>query len=184
MMLTYLRYRYVKSQMAAYVNGELAPQQRRFVARMIEQDDRCYTEYIRQRETQRELERGLPMFGRADTRQLDALWHDIQAELNTSPTPDPRSQETSGLSLGYGLAVGLCAMALLLPFVFDTHKASALDIPQQPAPAFEATVTVPQHTDEQKVATVSTDTIQTGLIPIQTERVHLQHTPEPNTSTP
>ena len=41
-MLHYLRYRYVKMQMSAYINGELDARTRRIVARMIDQDPRCY----------------------------------------------------------------------------------------------------------------------------------------------
>jgi anti-sigma factor RsiW len=121
-MLKYLRYRYAKIKMAAYINGELPIHTRRFIGRLINDDERVYREYIRQRQTQRDLERQLPTFGRPDAEQLDSMWANIQTQLNTPETPAVTRQF---YSLSYGVALGLCVMALMILLTFDSGRASA-----------------------------------------------------------
>lgn len=125
-MLKYLRYRYAKIKMAAYINDELPPNTRRFIGRLINDDERVYNEYIRQRQTQRELERQLPIFGRPDAEQLDSMWANIQTQLNTPHSPTVALNATRQFySLSYGVALGLCVLALMVLLTLDSGKASA-----------------------------------------------------------
>lgn len=147
-MLTYLRKRYAKARMAAYINGEVSPAMRRFIAQQIDTHDdvhRCYTQH---RAAKRELERELPTFGRASEMQLDALWTSIQTQLNQpEPAATAPVRATPRYSLGYGLAMVLCAMALLLPLSMDATRAQAsfTPQPQHPSPEFTEVATTPAY---------------------------------------
>jgi anti-sigma factor RsiW len=124
-MFKYLRYRYAKTKMVAYINGELAPHTRRFVGRLINDDARVYREYILQRQTKQQLEHDLPIFGRPDAGQLNAVWANIQAEMSK-----PVSQQVPALGqrprygLSYGVALAMFILAVLLPFAFDASHAN------------------------------------------------------------
>jgi anti-sigma factor RsiW len=144
-MLKYLRYRYATAKMAAYVNGELPLKTRRFISRFLDEDPRVYEEYIRQRQTKLELERQLPVFGRPQQKQLDSIWTAIQAEMNAPDKSDITPTATRPrYSLGYGLAVVLCALALLVPLAFDTSRANASAVPEKPLPE-TVEFTTPSH---------------------------------------
>lgn len=133
-MLDYLRYRYAKIKMAAFVNGELPSHTRRFIARLVDTDARVYEEYIRHRQAKQELERTLPVLGRPEVRQLDTIWAGIQAQMNTPNinrrTVPPRQR----YSLSYGLAVLLGVLALLLPLAFEGGHVKASAVAQQSVP--------------------------------------------------
>ncbi len=136
MLLNYLKYRYVKARMTAYLDGELSTKSRHFVARQIDENPLCYREYILAKQSKQELERSLPMFGKADRAQLDNLWANIQTELNQPDelaTPLRRVHRPS-YSLSYGVAALLLAILLLTPFAIDVSRASISPIPEQPSP--------------------------------------------------
>ncbi|MDQ7024468.1 MAG: hypothetical protein Q9P01_13315 [Anaerolineae bacterium] len=124
-MLKYLRYRYAKIKMTAYINGELPTHTRRFIGRLINDDERVYNEYIRQRQTQRDLERQLPTLGRPDAERLDSMWANIQTQLNAPHSPTAPNTTGQFYSLSYGVALGLCVMALMVLLTFDSGRASA-----------------------------------------------------------
>lgn len=171
MLLKYLKYRYVKARLAAYLDGELPANTRRFIAREIDENPLAYREYLRARQTKQALERLLPSFGKPETGQLDAIWANIQGELQQESRP--RRPLRPQFSFAYGFAVIVIAMLLLAPLAFDTHRASASALPSLPAP--EILTTSPAITEAQvtTVALGATDDLAK----------HLQNTPEAPTGT-
>lgn len=182
-MLNYLRYRYAKARMPAFVNGELPPKSRRFIARLIDDDSRVYQDYIRQRQTKQELERQLPTFGRPDSGQLDALWTTIQTQISSKDTADSvsRSVSPSRYPVGYGLAMILCVVALSIPLTFDSTKASASSLPQQPQPEIAVTLTTPSRDTPAAEPTTVAYVAETQPHATDNLASDLQNTPEPNT---
>lgn len=184
MLLNYLKYLYVKNRMTAYLDGELSIKSRRFVARQIDENPLCYQEYILAKQTKQELERSLPMIGKADAPQLDNLWANIQAELNQ---PDEiaapiRSIRRPSYSLSYGVAVLLFALLLLTPFAIDASRASISPIPQHPLPEEITGLTSRAGTpapDSTAIALAvnTTSQVQTTL----GSEMPLQNTPAPRT---
>lgn len=143
-MLNYLRYRYAKARMAAFVDGQLPQNTRRFVARLIDEDPRCYQEYIRLRENKQTLERDLPRLGRPDAGTLDALWHSIEQEMTAPADPAPAAtrQRYAVLSLRYGVGVLLLLWALILPALWSGGTASPVQsMTRQPSPVRNITLT-------------------------------------------
>lgn len=147
-MLTYLRKRYAKARMAAYINGEVSPATRRLIAQQIDTHDDVYRCYVQHREAKRNLERELPTFGQASETQLDSMWANIQTQLNQPEPATPAPVRTTPrYSLGYGLAMVLCVMALLLPLSMDATRAQAsfTPQPQHPSPEFTEVATTPAY---------------------------------------
>lgn len=179
MLLRYLRYRYVKARMAAYLDGELPVKTRRFIARQIDENPLCYQEYIRARQTKQTLERELPVFGRAGQKQLDAIWANIQAEMQTRETR-PVVTNRPRYTWGYGLAAIVFAMILLAPFALDASRVNAATIPQHPLPEVAVIETLPAQT----AAIHSTAVALAEITDVQSTddlSARLQNTPEPNT---
>ncbi|MEL7433413.1 MAG: hypothetical protein AAFN11_05655 [Chloroflexota bacterium] len=146
MLLTFLRYRYTKARMSAYVNGECTPETRRFIARQIDSDPCCYDEYMRVREIKAQLEAEMPRLGRPEDAQLSAIWANIQSEM-VQPAPEPVLQARIRLrprySLGYSVAMLLLAIIMLTPFAYDGQKSAPSGIAQQPMPEATAAVMTP-----------------------------------------
>jgi len=148
-MVRFLWYRYARARMAAYVNGELPPKTRSFVARIIDEDPRCYQAYLIQRQMQQELRRTLPLVGKPAAGQLDALWQQISAEIETpeSEAPQqPRSRLKPSYSLGYGIAAGFLLLLLILPYAMGSGVVSASAVPRQPQPYAVVTEEAPTFT--------------------------------------
>jgi anti-sigma factor RsiW len=176
-MLKYLRYRYAKTKMTAYINGELPPSMRRFIGRLINDDERVYNEYIRQRQTKLELERQLPAFGRPEEGRLNAIWVNIQAQLNTPDAPvTPPPTARRSYSLSYGVALGLCVLALLIPFAFDASHASAAVVPQ----VLETEEFTTPDVTVLKVTSVAV-AARSEVLPTHDVAVGIQNTPAPRT---
>ncbi|MCA9913575.1 MAG: hypothetical protein KC496_09515 [Anaerolineae bacterium] len=148
-MLRFLWYRYARARMAAYVNGELPPKTRRFVARIIDEDPRCYQAYRIQRQAQQELQRTLPLVGKPQAGQLDALWQQISTEMEL---PEPEVIQQPGIrfkpsySLGYGLAGGFLLLLLTLPYAMGAGMVTASAVPRQPQPHAIVTEEAPTFT--------------------------------------
>ena len=182
MLLNYLKYRYVKARMMAYLDGDLSIKARRFVARQIDENPVCYQEYIRAKQSKQELERALPAFGKADKPQLDNLWANIQAELNQPETVPVRAMTRPTFSLSYGVTALLFLVMMLTPLAVDASRASISPIPQQPAPEKIADVTTRASTPEPN----STAIALAPDTPIQVQTtlrsdIPLQNTPAPRT---
>lgn len=131
MVLAFFRYRYCKAHMVAYLHGELSPQARRRINRMIERDPACYAEYLRQREIMRELEHGLPIFGQPDARTLKRMWGAIQQELQGHHPP------VRAFRWRYGVAGVLLMMILILPLTMGNSQPALAHSLSQPAPQTE-----------------------------------------------
>jgi hypothetical protein len=140
-MLQYLRYRYVKAQISAYVNGELNPRARGMVARMIERDERCYAEYRRTVELHAELKRELPQIGKPAPEALGMIWSNIAREL-ASETP-PLVGRRSNLKYRLGVAGTAVIALVLLPLMVGTGARAERFVPVQPLPEMLTGVTAP-----------------------------------------
>lgn len=134
MVIEYLQYRYVKARMTAYLDGDLTPKARRFIARQIDENPLCYREYISAKQTHQELERILPTLGKADAGQLDAIWANIQSELvQASPEPRQRTLQPQ-YRLSYSVALLVLGILMLTPFVIDAGRSQLVPVAQLPAP--------------------------------------------------
>jgi len=181
-MLNYLRQRYVRSRLTAYINGELSGPMRRYIARHIDENPAIYAQYVQQREAKLELERTLPTFGRPDNEQLNRVWLNIQASLNedhaNQSVRPPGAQQR--FSWSYGLAVTICIVALLLPLmvVSGTTTVSVVD---QPSPNLAVTSSTPARDQKQASATLVAQVALTESQSRNSPTVWLQNTPEPMT---
>jgi anti-sigma factor RsiW len=176
MLLKYLKYRYVKARLAAYLDGELPAKTRRFIARQIDENPLAYREYIRARQTKQVLDDALPSFGKAEAGQLKAVWANIQSELQNTEKPMRSRPVRSHFSFGYGLAVAFFALLLISPFAFDAHRVSASSVPSQPSPE-ELQTTSPAITEAQATAVAFVGDVQ-GTDDLRSN--NLQNTPEAN----
>lgn len=178
MLIKYLQFRYVKARLNAYLDGDLPLKTRRFIARQIDENPLAYREYIRLKQTRQELERSLPVFGKADSGQLDALWANIQQELSQ---PEPIAQRTLRpvhYSLSYGVAMLLFVIIILTPFAIDAGRTGLSPVPQ-PFPESTADLTLASTPDANSRAIALAITTQeqvTGL-----PEIPLQNTPAPKT---
>jgi hypothetical protein len=182
MLLKYLRYRYIKMRMLDYLDGELPAKTRRFIARQIDENPLCYQEYIRARQTKQSIERDLSTFGRAEKRQLELIWANIQIELDSDKnanTPDSTRLNTH-YSWGYGLATVMLAMILLAPFALDASRVNASVLPQHPLPELALTQTSPAKTEAISPTSVAFAQ-DTQLQSTDDLSAKLQNTPEPTT---
>lgn len=165
-MLRILKRRYCRSNMVAYLNGELSLRARRRVARYIDSDDVCYVEYLRQRDLQRELTRRIPAIGQPEAGQLDRIWSAIQADLNP-----PRSPATLSLRARYGLLGMAMALLLAMPLTMG-NSVAAFNPASQPPPQIAEAVTVEPHV---------TEDVLVGLRAVETE-TRLDTTPQAETA--
>jgi anti-sigma factor RsiW len=181
-MLKYLRYRYAKAKMAAYVNGELSPNTRRFVGRLINDDERIYNEYIRQRQTKQKLERELPTFGRPDEGQLSAVWANIQAEMSKSDKPDTPPASRPRYSLSYAVAAVMFVLAVLIPIALDASHVSAAAVALKSVPeTVEFTTPDTQEPGAQPTSIAVAAAVQTQAQVTDEVNTDLQNTPAPRT---
>jgi hypothetical protein len=111
-MFAWLKVRYCRARLAAYLNHELPPHARRRVARYIEEEPACYAEYIRQRDLQRELIDHMAYFGQSQNEQLSRMWTAIQMELSPAARPRPVIQSPR---TRYGLAGMAAAFLIAVP---------------------------------------------------------------------
>ncbi|MBC8099104.1 MAG: hypothetical protein H7Y11_06650 [Armatimonadetes bacterium] len=167
MLLNYLRLRYTKARMVAYLHGELPPAARRRVARYIDRYPACYAEYAKQRDAVRELSFRLPLVGQAETPDFTRMWSAIQTQLASDSAPrrqHPRMGMVSRLQLQYG-AVGLVlALVLLLPVTFSGTRGALTVSAAQPVPA-TATAEANTPSAEGELVTVLVKTTQVRVTP-------------------
>jgi anti-sigma factor RsiW len=178
-MLHYLRYRYVKMQMSAYINGELDARMRRIVARMIDQDPRCYAEYQRYLRMHSELQREIPLIGKPAPDTLGAIWENIALELATPSAP--RDVPTASRTHFGMLAIVMIALAIL-PMMIETGSRVDPVIPTHPLPEIVASSTATAQSAASTAVTqvallVHTDVVSTRDV----ATVGLQNTPAPQT---
>lgn len=178
-MISWLRYRYTKARMTAYLNGQLSVQSRRQIARYIDTDSRCYREYMTHRRIHDELQRQLPVFGAPSPSGLDSIWHGIQDELDQPQTrPRPRRR----YAMGYGMAVLLFVLAMTLPNWLREKFDASTAMPTQPAPLLVSNKT-PAPIDRTGYVMMHHAAALTLTEPGQTEALLLQNTPAPRHGT-
>jgi anti-sigma factor RsiW len=117
----------------AYLHGELSSRVRQRMARHLQTCPLCYSVYIQQRETQRELVYYVPLIGQEIRPRYDKMWASIQADL--SRPQQPRYQ------MRYGLAALMLLLALLLPWTMGQRSTALAALPTQPSPELTATRT-------------------------------------------
>lgn len=154
MFVAFMRLRYCKANLAAYINGQLSPRARRRIARYIDIDAACYAEYVRQRELARELNHSLPYIGQPSQPQLDRIWGAIQAEMgiineispnaptSASQRPTPHYLQVKRANTRFGLVGIACSLVMALPLMMGNSNFSALYVPTPPDPQVERAFTV------------------------------------------
>lgn len=181
MILKYLKYRYVKARMSAYLDGDLSPQSRRFISRQIDENSNCYRLYIDSKQTKQALERELPVLGKPDAGQLEALWTTIQTELKQ---PDSQViRHRPNYSLSYGVAFVVLIIILLAPLALDTRLGYVTPLTDYPLPVVDTVQTTsPATTPDANVQAIAL-VVQTEADIVATRRatVPLQNTPAPHT---
>lgn len=179
-MLGYLRYRYVKAQISAYVNGELNPHARRLVARMIEQDERCYAEYRRVVDVHTELKRELPQIGKPAPEALGVLWENIARELASEARP--AMGQRGSLKTRIGVAGTAVFALVLLPLMIDTRSRAEPVVPAHPLPEMVVSSTAPADDGLSTQATQVMLLFETDAdVTKDVAMVGLQNTPAPQT---
>ena len=148
MFVAFMRLRYCKANLAAYINGQLSPRARRRIARYIDIDAACYAEYVRQRELARELNHSLPYIGQPSQPQIDRIWGAIQAEISpnaatsASQRPTPHYLQVKRANTRFGLVGIACSLVMALPLMMGNSNFSALYVPTPPDPQVEQAFTV------------------------------------------
>ncbi len=178
-MLHYLRYRFVKMQMSAYINGELDARTRRIVARMIDQDPRCYAEYQRYSRMHSELQRAVPLIGKPAPDTLGAIWENIALELTMPPVA--REVQTRSRTR-FGMMAMIIFALVMLPMMIETDSQVDPVIPAHPLPEIVASSTATAQglvstAGTQIALLVHTDVVSTRDV----ATVGLQNTPAPQT---
>lgn len=179
MFVAFMRLRYCKANLAAYINGQLSPRARRRIARYIDIDAACYAEYVRQRELARELNHSLPYIGQPSQPQLDRIWGAIQAEISpitptsssSSQRPTPHYLQVTRANTRFGLVGIACSLVMALPLMMGNSNFSALYVPTPPDPQVERAFTVAEM--------VSTDVSESGGTSDRTVRAVTEATSEP-----
>ncbi len=130
-LLRFLKFRYYRAHLLAFLNGELAPRLRRRIGRAIDESPALYAAYLQQRDEVQDFERQIHRVGQPQKAQLDRIWAVVQAEMAGLNPPEPRSR--SRQTMRYGL-VGLTVVAaILMPLSFSTWESSSI-VPQPPSP--------------------------------------------------
>jgi len=121
---------YCKARMVAFLNGELSPRSRRRMARFIDECDDCYTEYVRQREIQRNLNSDLRRIGSPDADVLSRILVDVKREV-FAPRPSPARMSYQR----YGLATVVVTLMLIFPLLVGQDQRTQ-SVATQPTPKF------------------------------------------------
>lgn len=122
---------YCKSRMVAFLNGELPLKSRRRVARYIDECDKCYAMYVREKELHRELTYQMPSFAEPNKPQVDMIWASIQAELQPNARPVRRSR----FRMRYGVMTFAVLLLVMIPFMLgNALPTTVVYAATQPAP--------------------------------------------------
>jgi len=174
----WLKYRYTKARMVAYLNGDLPSHVRQRMARYIDGDKRCYAEYVRQKQAAQEIERDLPRFGTPDAARLNAIWTQIETELTASPASQPRVIRKRYV-FGYGMAMAVMLLILIAPAWVNTRLDAGTMLPSQPAPHIvrnETAVPARNATPTHQSVVLLTEPVH------KQPNLYLQNTPTPRAS--
>ncbi|RMG76450.1 MAG: hypothetical protein D6711_03855 [Chloroflexi bacterium] len=120
-----MKYRYCRSRMVAYINGELPPRVRRRMAQYIDTCPRCYAEYVRQRELQHELKMRVPGIGIPEAGQIERIWNAVQLQMQQPTVATPH--------LRYGVLIAVMVVLLMIP-LFVSQPAVEASVATQPQP--------------------------------------------------
>jgi predicted anti-sigma-YlaC factor YlaD len=167
-MMLKLRCRYTKARLSAYLKQELSVNHRRYVARHLESCPECQQRYQTMKQLSTELDRELPRFGAPTQQQLNAMWGNIQAELNAPITLKRR------FAFNLGLVAVLVFSIVATPFLLGHRNMAVPTIDSRVMPIESITFTTPTSTPT-AVALVSLTPSPASLF--ETE---LQNTPIDN----
>ena len=127
-LINFLKYRYCKSRMVAFIHSELSSASRQRVARYIDECSACYAEYAHQKNIQRKLIDQIPVLGQPKPDQLDRMWAAIQGEMQPS---QPRVRPL--YPTRYGLVTLALMLMLIMPLIFQGGRVSLITV-TQPTP--------------------------------------------------
>jgi len=168
------RYRYCEARMVAFLNGELSPKSRRRVARYIEECPRCYAEYVRQRELQRELASGLPVLGQPRPEQMNRIWTGIHREIFPAQSRPSRPHYFRS-SLVTLASILVMVLSLLL---LDKDRTLAAMV-TQPSPGGNRTTVMTNAPQATQVAVVTLPVDSTHEVNTIVPEAAPQYTPQP-----
>ncbi len=164
--------RQCRALLPGYIQRELSPKQRTFVARHLSNCSECYVVYTTQQQLERELTFSVPRLGGAP--RLEKMRSAVMAEV-LRPAAKPKTQLKPTAKLyqaRYSLSLAALALmiALLLPLSIRNHTFSLPTPPQ------------PERVTPQGTAVVSLPTLGTATL---TATVQANYAPLPDgTDTP
>ena len=141
--------RQCRTLLPGYIQRELSPKQRTFVARHLTACAECYVFYTTQQQLERELAFAVPRMGGAPPR-LEKMRSIVMAEMVRSGAK-PKSLRKPNAKLyqaRYSLAALILMIALLLPWSMQ-NRSFALPTPPQPEKTLQqgtAVVILPTYT--------------------------------------
>lgn len=122
-----------REHMVAYINGELGRRRTRWMAEHLRECETCYAAYVRERDAGHTITHELTLLGRAEKPQLDALWGNIEAQLQSTPARSSRLVPWERGLVGVALAI---LVALPWAMLADDWVANAA-VPVGVTPALE-----------------------------------------------
>jgi anti-sigma factor RsiW len=152
-MMNYFLCRYCKSNLDAYLDGQLSGRARRRIDRHIDTCPGCYQAYLARRDLRRELQQSFVLVGQNHQPDFARIWRAVQAEI-------PR-RSIGRTQFRYGLVVLLMLLGLVLPFTLGNYELGRA-VPSQPQPQTDEAVTEPPHRLEPDVTVtaVASNTMQ------------------------
>lgn len=182
MLLQYLRYRYIKHHLNAYLDGDLPAHKRRFIARYIDQDAKSYRAFVRLRQSRQQLEQDLPLIGQANDEQLARMWDHIQADVIQTPLSQPEEpQQHYRIKrwLRYSITLIVIVFALASPLIVNSDSLTTLPVAQQPVPQEITALLIPTTVTPQGAEWLSSTVPETPMS--LTVSIPLKNTPEVRT---
>ncbi len=126
-------FRHCETYLDAYLDHDLPPRKRQWVARHLDQCPDCYRAYRQKRDLRAELQRSVPLVGQRQQPDFGALWTNIQREI-----PQPPSI-FAPVRMRFGLTAIAVMVMFLLPFTMGHRDARLALPPTYPLPVSAAT---------------------------------------------
>lgn len=136
-----------QEKLIAYIHDELPPHQARAMRRHLDECPACYAAYVQQRDAANAFAQDVRVLGTPSRGQLQSMWANIAAELDTPPHPRRDIPQWQ-----HGLAAAVLLVLCLLPWSLSLEDIAYAGYQLGATPAVEPHVT-PDGTDtRQKIA--------------------------------
>jgi anti-sigma factor RsiW len=147
-----------RSNLVAFLHGDVSPLLRRRVARHLDHCPSCYRLYLQELDLMRDLKHEMPLIGAGHQPNFDQVWAAIQHDILKPKRTVPR------FHMRYGLAMLALVLVFLLPLTTGNQNLTLAAPPTQPAPlaehatpsgtalgTTETAIAVPSQTDQSQV---------------------------------